>query len=172
MALTSPTTIFERPLLLLDIDGVISLFGFDPAQPPRGSYHSIDGIPHFLAGEAGAHLHTLSEPYEQVWCSGWEEKANEYLPHLLGLPGPLPFLTFERAPGRADAHWKLAAIDAHAGHRALAWIDDAFNGACHEWARRRAAPTLLLATSPERGLQRKDVAELLAWADAQAGSSD
>ncbi len=173
MAVNSPlTTLPQRPLLLLDIDGVISLFGFDPARPPRGSFHSIDGIPHFLSAEAATHLRTLSRAYEQVWCSGWEEKANEYLPHLLGLSGPLPFLSFERPPGRANAHWKLAAIDARAGHRPLAWVDDAFNEACHEWATRRAAPTLLLAASPERGLGAAEVAELLAWPGAQAPQPD
>lgn len=158
----------DRPLLLLDIDGVISLFGFEPMRPPPGSFHSIDGIPHFISAEAGVHLHALSGAYQAVWCSGWEEKANEYLPYLLGLPEPLPFLSFERSPGRANAHWKLAAIDAYAGHRPLAWVDDAFNDACHEWARRRDAPTLLVATSPRRGLVAGDVAALLAWADARA----
>lgn len=158
----------DRPLLLLDIDGVISLFGFDSLRPPPGSFHSIDGIPHFISAEAGAHLQALSDAYQPVWCSGWEEKANEYLPYLLGLPGPLPFLSFERSPGRANAHWKLAAIDAYAGRQPLAWVDDAFNGACHEWARQRAAPTLLVVTSAQRGLVSGEVATLLAWADARA----
>ncbi len=160
----------DRPLLLLDIDGVISLFGFEPLRPPPGSFHSIDGIPHFISAAAGAHLHALSDAYQPVWCSGWEEKANEYLPYLLELPGPLPFLSFERSPGRANAHWKLAAIDAYAGQRPLAWVDDAFNDGCHEWARRRAAPTLLVTTSPQRGLVWNDVAALLAWAEGRAGS--
>src|SRR5947209_14102593 len=38
----------EKPLLLVDIDGVISLFGFDGSERPEGSFHAIDGIPHFL----------------------------------------------------------------------------------------------------------------------------
>ena len=65
--------------------------------------------------------------FELVWASGWEERANEHLPHLLGLPPELPFLRFERDVGRANAHWKLDAIDAYAGERALAWVDDALN---------------------------------------------
>ncbi len=69
--------------------------------------------------------------------SGWEERAEEHLPHLLGLPAGLPFLRFARSPrDAANAHWKLDAIDAYAGTRPLAWIDDAFNEACHEWAAR------------------------------------
>jgi hypothetical protein len=31
----------NRPLLLIDIDGVISLFGFDPGLPPPGRFVSV-----------------------------------------------------------------------------------------------------------------------------------
>jgi hypothetical protein len=101
-----------------------------------------------------------------VWCSGWEEKCNEYLPAALGLPDGLPFLTFERNPGAGRAHWKLAAVEAHAGDRPLAWIDDAFNDACHEWAARRAAPTLLVETAPATGLTAAQACRLGDWARA------
>jgi hypothetical protein len=98
-----------------------------------------------------------------VWASGWEEKANEYLPHLLGLP-TLPFLSFERSPGKSNAHWKLDAIEAHAGERAMAWLDDAFNEACHEWSAARAAPTLLVQTAPHAGLTEREANRLSEWA--------
>ena len=99
---------------MVDIDGVVSLFGgsgpsarrpsapFAPTESPEeaggtaGSFHSIDGIPHFLSSTAAAHLLELASAFDLVWASGWEEKANEYLPHLLGLDGPLPFLRFAR----------------------------------------------------------------------------
>jgi hypothetical protein len=152
-----------RPLLLVDIDGVISLFGFDGADRPPGSFHWVDGMPHFLSATAAEHLLALGEDFELVWASGWEERANEHLPHLLGVPR-LPHLRFERAVGRGNAHWKLDAIEAHAGERPMAWVDDAFNDACHEWARERPAPTLLVQTSPARGLTPREVERLLGWA--------
>jgi HAD domain in Swiss Army Knife RNA repair proteins len=155
-----------KPLLMVDIDGVISLFGFEPRELPSGGFHAIDGIPHFLSAGAAEHLLALSEVFELVWASGWEEKANEYLPHLLGLPSGLPYLRFERSPGRANAHWKLAAIEQYAQGRALAWVDDAFNDACHDWARDRGAPTLLVATAPERGLTAVEADRLRAWGSA------
>lgn len=159
-----------KPLLLVDIDGVISLFGGTSASSGEmfagrtGSFHSIDGMPHFLSAGAAAHLLDLQRHFELVWCSGWEEKANEHLPHLLGLPQSLPFLRFERSVGRTNAHWKLEAIDDFAGERALAWIDDALNAACHEWARARTAPTLLVETRPEHGLTEHETKLLSAWA--------
>ena len=181
---------------MVDIDGVVSLFG--PSQPAgttgagvaperrwalsgapllssgpsetppvEGRLHAIEGIPHFLSATAAAHLLALAPLFELVWASGWEEKANEYLPRLLGLPGPLPFLRFGEAPGASAsprAHWKLDSIDGYAGERALAWIDDAFSPACHDWAKARAAPTLLVSTLPDQGLTAREAELLAAWA--------
>jgi hypothetical protein len=163
---------------MIDIDGVISLFGgggtgigagTDSYTRPEGIFRSIDGIPHFLSSVAAAHLLTLAADFDLVWCSGWEEKAEEYLPHLLGLPMGLPFLRFERGQGAGtslDGHWKLAAIDAYADDRPLAWIDDAFDDSCHAWAAARPAPTLLVQTAPEYGLTSTETQQLTEWAQA------
>ncbi len=153
-----------QPLLFVDIDGVISLFGFDPQARPPGSFHAVDGVVHFISSTAAGHLHELAGHFELVWCSGWEEKANEYLPHLLGLPGELPYLTFERNPGRVHAHWKLDAIERHAAGRPLAWIDDALDDSCRAWARSRGEPTLLVETEPPAGIGPRHVEELIAFA--------
>ena len=153
------------PLLLMDIDGVLSLFGFASSERPPGSWIQVDGSPHFISADARSHLLALGDLFEIVWCSGWEERANEHLPALLGLPGALPYLSFDRNPGRDRAHWKLAAIDAHAGpDRPLAWVDDALNDACDTWAAQRGAPTLLVRTEPAVGLTADDVSELSGWA--------
>lgn len=164
----------ERPLLMVDVDGVISLFGFPLQDPPPGSFHAIDGMPHFISAAAAEHLRSLESSFELVWASGWEERANEYLPRLLELPGPLPFLSFERHtdPGTSmRAHWKLAAIEAYAEQRPLAWIDDAFNDACEQWAQSRLAPTLLVRTEPASGLTDVHADELARWAKSSSGNS-
>jgi len=180
-ALGQPPTSTSTPLLMVDIDGVISLFGAPTREGAGGralddraldgSLHSIDGTPHFLSSTAAAHLLELSALFELVWASGWEERANEHLPHLLGLPPGLPFLSFSRSPGRSNAHWKLDAIDAYARGRPLAWVDDALNPACHEWAEARAAPTLLVQTAPEHGLTAREARRLERWARALAEGS-
>ena len=113
----------DKPLLLVDVDGVISLFGFDPARPPSGRFQMVDGIAHYLSATAGAHLRALAERYELVWCTGWEEKANDYLPHALGLGTCLPHVSFDRTAAVGDAHWKLPAIDAYAGAERLVGVD-------------------------------------------------
>lgn len=159
----------QVPLLFVDIDGVISLFGFQHAARPEGTFHTIEGIPHYISGVAARHLHDLGTRFELVWCSGWEEKANEYLPSLLDLAGPLPYLSFDRNPGRGHGHWKLAAIEAHAGARPLAWIDDALDDACRTWATTRTAATLLVPTDPAVGVTAAHVGDLVAWADRLPG---
>jgi hypothetical protein len=159
----------SQPLLLIDVDGVISLWGFDPGRPPPGRFQLVDGIAHFLSGTAGECLLELSDAFELVWCTGWEEKANDYLPFALGLPGPLPLVAFDDFDRPPAAHWKLAGIDAYAGaDRPLAWIDDAHDPRCDAWASARNAPTLLLLTDPAVGLTREHVRELLSWASRVA----
>jgi len=154
-----------RPLLFVDVDGVISLFGFPVGARPDGRFEMVDGIAHYLSATAGEHLRRLASAFEPVWCTGWEEKANEYLPHALGLGEPYPFLTFERDVGRTHAHWKLDAIEAYAGTRPLAWIDDAHDDDCRAWAAARTdrTPTLLVTTEPHAGLVEVDVDRLLGW---------
>ena len=165
-----------QPVLYVDVDGVISLWGFDPNSRPPGAFASVDGILHFLSSQAGAHLLALRDAFELVWCTGWEEKADEHLPGALGLPqlAGLEHLTFDRptsAGATTPGHWKLAAVDAHAAGRPAAWIDDALNEACEAWARERAAPTLLVVTEPAVGLVAEHAERLRAWAAGLAGDA-
>jgi hypothetical protein len=157
----------EKPLLFVDIDGVISLWGFGPDTCPPGVWRLVDGIPHFLSSTAAQALLELSADFEMVWCSGWEEKADEHLPHALGIPRALPHLSFGRPVGgrtNPHAHWKLDAIEEYAGDRPMAWIDDAHDEACRAWARARRAPTLLVVTEPSLGLGDAHAQRLRAFA--------
>ncbi len=161
----------QPPILFVDVDGVISLFGFAPdvGELP-GPLHWIDGVAHCIPEDIGGRLVTLAERFDLVWATGWEERANEYLPHLLRLPfGDLPWLSFEGRAVFGSAHWKVDAIDRYAGDRPAAWIDDNLGEECHAWAQGRAAPTLLIETSPPVGLTDEHVSELLNWADRVAG---
>ena len=152
----------SKPLLAVDIDGVISLFGFEE-RPELTQIQLVDGIPHCISLPTGDRLLRLSERFELVWASGWEDKANFYLPQLLGLP-ELPHISFDVAARSGGAHWKLAAVETYAGERPTAWIDDNFDPSCYEWAERRPAPTVLVPTEPHLGLEEGHVEALNAWA--------
>lgn len=162
----------DDPVLFVDVDGVISVFGFDPSGEMPGPFHWIDGVAHCLSAEAGARLVRLADRFELVWATGWEEKANEYLPHLLELPfRDLPTLTFDGRAVFGSSHWKLDAIDEYAGDRPAAWIDDHIEDVCVTWAREREAPTLLVPTESAVGITDDHVDELLTWARALAQRS-
>jgi hypothetical protein len=167
----------QKPLLFVDVDGVISLFGFREgyglapgnapfAGGPPGRLHSINGVMHYISERCGTFLGQLAKHYDLIWATGWEETANDYLPHLLGLPGALPYLTFDGRVAAGAAHWKIEAIASHAGDaRPLAWIDDNLDETCHAWAEQRTAPTLIIETVRHEGMNEEHVELLLHWAE-------
>ena len=155
----------NRPVLFVDVDGVISLFGFNPSDPLPGRFHSIDGILHCIGHDAAARLARLAQRYELVWATGWEEKANEYLVHILELEDQLPVLTFDGRAVFGSSHWKLEAIEEYARERPAAWIDDNLDERAERWAERRDAPTLLVRTESAAGIDEEHVELLLRWAD-------
>jgi hypothetical protein len=160
----------DRPVLAIDIDGVISLFGFDEEMQPGGAkastapgeFHLIDGMLHCISLETGPRLERLAGSYELVWASGWEDRANDHLPGILGVR-ELPYLTFDGRAVFGTAHWKLAALDDYAGPRPLAWVDDSLDESCYRWAEERSAPTLLVPTESDLGLLDVHVETLEAW---------
>ena len=118
----------ERPILAVDVDGVISLFGFEgPVKDLGGRFHLIDGMAHCISDVAGTQLRRLAEAYELIWATGWEDRANDHLPLILGLPSELPCLHFDGRARFGTAHWKLEALEQYSGQRPLAWVDDSLD---------------------------------------------
>jgi hypothetical protein len=155
----------DRPVLAVDVDGVISLFGFDEplVQRPGLSYHLIDGAPHAISDRAGPELRRLADTFELIWATGWEQRANDHLPLILGLESELPCLTFDGRARFGSAHWKLDALGEYAGNRPLAWLDDSLDESCHAWAASRGGPTLLAPTESHVGITAAHTDALLAW---------
>jgi hypothetical protein len=154
----------SRPILAVDVDGVISLFGFEEPPPRRQArFELIDGVVHCISLAAGERLLRLGEHFELAWATGWEDKANDYLPTMLGIP-ELPHLSFDGAARFGSAHWKLGPLDAYGRGRPLAWIDDNFDDSCYGWAESRAQPTLLVPTESHLGLEEAQVEALISWA--------
>lgn len=153
-----------KPVLAVDVDGVISLFGFDePPAKEQARFQLVDGIMHCISLAAGPRLQRLADHYELVWATGWEDRANDHLPQMLGL-AQLPYLSFDGTARFGSAHWKLGPLDEYCRGRAMAWIDDNLDESCYEWARDRPEPTLLVPTEPDRGLEEAQTEALIAWA--------
>jgi hypothetical protein len=62
-------------------------------------------------------------------------------------------------------HATSCPIISYAGHRPLAWIDDALPPEAHAWAANRRIPTLLIDIDPAEGLTRSVIEQSLQWAD-------
>ena len=156
-----------HPALFVDVDGVLSLFDPDGSRDMPGPFHWIDGVAHCIPPDSGPLLERLARHYELVWASGWEEKANEYLPAILDLDLDLPepnYLTFDGHASFGSSFWKIAAIDEYAGSRPVAWIDDNIDARGRRWAELRSAPTLLVDADSTVGLTRAHTELLVRWA--------
>jgi hypothetical protein len=167
----------EKPLLAVDVDGVVSLFDFE--SPPEAAdvrFELVDGVIHCISRTSGRCLRELSRHYDLVWASGWEDRTLR-LGAILDLPD-YPYLSFDRSARFGTADWKLAPLQEYARERALAWIDDSFDERCYEWARARPEPTLLMPTESSRGILEVHVEALTVWAkqldpeDAQTPDGD
>lgn len=158
----------EKPILAVDVDGVVSLFDYD--EPPEATvarFELIDGSVHCISIAAGERLRRLSESFDLIWATGWEERANQHISPLLGLP-ELPYLAFEGSARFGSAHWKVPPLDGFTHDKAVAWIDDSFDEPCYRWARGRSEPTLLVPTESPIGLEEAQTEALLAWARSLA----
>lgn len=150
-----------RPLLFLDVDGVLHLWGdeSEPMSHARLGHHTIryaTALPQRLA--------RLGAAFTLVWATTWGDDANDVLCPLFGIE-PLAVVRFdvdETGPGEM---FKLPAIRRFAGEEPCAWIDDEpFGEDALHWERTRQAPTLLMPTDPAIGLGAHELERLLDFA--------
>jgi Swiss Army Knife RNA repair-like protein len=150
------------PLLLLDVDGVLNPFAAPGCPPGYTEHHFFPGEePVRLSRAHGPWLAELATRFQIVWATAWGADANQLLAPLLQLP-ELPVIPFPPVPFHPRD--KLPAITRYAGHRPLAWIDDALPPEAHTWGASRRTPTLLISTDPAEGLTRPAIDQALQWA--------
>ncbi len=158
-ALHSSSNPATKPLLLLDIDGVLSPFGGGP--PPGFKRETVGSYEVIWSPQHRDWLLQLSQSFQLVWATTWEHSANEAMSPILQL-GQLSVIEFDRGTGDT---WKLPSVQEFVGNRPAAWIDDDLYLDAHEWARQRDAPTLLIRTSSSVGLTKAHVDQLQTFAD-------
>lgn len=158
----------SKPILLLDVDGVLNAFGEDKPALEEVWMHG----PYVISQPEGTRLRVaeLSEVFDIVWTTAWEEQAPEEWPaHLGGLGADWPYIAW-RWPYDVRGTWKLPDVvawaESHAKGRPLAWLDDDLWNDARAWAATRnelRAPTLLVTTIPHLGMTATDHAELMAF---------
>jgi hypothetical protein len=127
-----------RPLLLVDIDGVLSVY--DVEACPEGyeefQLFADDPEPSLLCRAHARWLAELARAFDLVWASAWGLQANERLRPVLGLD-PLPFVPMPPIP--FDPTEKVPAIEAYIGDRPAASLDDLSGDEARQWAEPRRA---------------------------------
>jgi hypothetical protein len=157
-----------RPLLLVDVDGVLNPWA--AAGCPAG-YQEFDFFPGeriLLFPGHGKLLTTLAQSFELVWATAWQLNANRLISPVLGI-GELPVIEFPR-DGRDQYFRKLPAVIDAVGDRPCAWIDDEHRPDHYAWAERRGVPTWMMDIDPAVGLTARDAERLTAWAAGLPGA--
>lgn len=122
----------ERPLLFLDVDGVISPVGSNP--PPGFTRVAADDFSVVWNPAHRTSFAVLADLFEVVWATTWEHQANTAFSPRLGFPD-LPVIEFSEQ--RKGDTWKLADIADYAGDRPAAWVDDSLFTDAFRWAETR-----------------------------------
>ncbi len=146
----------DKPLLILDVDGVVLPYLpnlYRGPAPPGFRDARAWGFNVWVPEHLPAALQALALRFEVVWCTDWEDAANTEAGELFGLP-ELPVLRADRAQ---RGWWKLRAVADYAGERPLAWADDQMSSSARHWASSRNAPTLLLRPRPDCGLSPRQL---------------
>ena len=153
------TDIHSRPLLLVDVDGVLQPVG--RSVPPGFERFTDDESVVVLCRKHGDWLTHLATTFDLVWATTWGATANRAIGRRLGLP-ELPHVDLSNLPRSGTR--KLGAVTHFVGDRAAAWIDDELYEDALDWAAGRPAPTLLRRTASGVGLTEADVHALDAFA--------
>lgn len=175
----------DRPLLLIDVDGVLNPLGPPADRPGHIAQHVDDerGKTYLLRlnPEHGQWLLGLSNAYDLAWCTTWWRRIDVIAP-LVGLPLGLPAVPITRWSGN-DWPYQCSPKTPHVRRftsgRAVAWIDDDFLQITADY-RTLSAPAddrnlltggtppaqdvLLLPAYPKLGLQRRHIEQARVWA--------
>lgn len=145
-------SLMTRPVLALDVDGVLNPSGSLSNLDPGCELHRIEipacDVPDspLVSGSGtrdlsttvalnpslhGAWITRLRGEYDVVWATTWEHTANTHLAPLLGidpLPVGISVTTYPTYRGEDDdgivSAWKARALSQSYPDRALVWIDD------------------------------------------------
>lgn len=168
-----------RPLLFIDVDGVLNPYAAKPHRRPDGYVtHRMrptgwdqpwqKPLRVWLNPAHGPLL--LGLPFDLVWGTTWRHEANEWIAPHLGLP-ELPVVDFDETRRPVNdrmpdgTYWKTHQLVEYAAGRPFAWVDDEITVLDRDYAdRAHLGPALLHHVSPRRGLLDADFRTLRVWA--------
>jgi hypothetical protein len=149
-----------KPILLLDVDGVLNPFPDTPEGYSEYNFFAEDDEPIRLNSRHAEWLQELAEIFDIAWVSAWGKAANELICPIFGLPS---FPVVVLPPPPFEPHEKVPAVAAFTEQRPAAWLEDDVTPEARAWAAQRTVPALVLEVNPATGLTGDVVDELRAW---------
>jgi hypothetical protein len=158
-----------RPLLILDVDGVLNPHRprADPEPPWIIFEADWSGYVVALNPEHGKQLLALAERTgcEIVWGTSWEEHANAEVSPRLGLPS-LEVIQVNTQPSVLDSMvlWKTGHIASYAAGRPFVWLDDHPGDVDSKFLASHGAPHhLIIQIDADEGLQDHHLRQAEKW---------
>ncbi|WP_326646606.1 HAD domain-containing protein [Streptosporangium sp. NBC_01755] len=169
-----------RPLILIDVDGVLNPFRKPGPEWIRTkcsaggrSYNMILNPEHgpkllAVAAETGAEL---------VWATTWEHDANREISPKIGLPG-LPVIEVERDNQHLHLHdpvrHKTPHVAAWVKGRPFVWLDDYLTDRDEAYLRDHegVGDFLIIHVDDGLGITDDDLAEAAAWLTEHAAAGE
>lgn len=178
-----------KPLLLVDVDGVLNAFGTwaDPSVSVKTEMRFEANGASSRERASGQHryytinvpvgttkrLNYLTTLFECVWATTWEHLAGTELSPMLGVGADWPVIEVMKGRdspqlpnGRWSQTWKLPEVwrwcEENAGDRKVAWIDDDLSEDAMDWAVGNGYHLQRIA--PSTGLTKLDVRALKGYA--------
>ena len=161
----------ERPWLLIDVDGVLNplivVDGFEIHElRPIGWTGPPLNVQ--LSGRHGEWINALTDIFDLVWATTWEQSANVLIAPIVGLPTDLPVIPFTepRLRHNWNVSFKSPAVAAYVGSHPFVWLDDSITEADTAWFSQLpgVGPFLLQSIDPMVGLTEQDCQAVREWA--------
>lgn len=157
----------ERPILLLDVDGVLNCSGESPWPDAKTTWPQV----RHEWGASRCRVTTsprigdalLSLDVEIRWLTTWGHDANRRISPRAGLPQRLPVAGVPVESDHGKMRWKVdVVVDTVKLGRFVIWVDDDAERQLEDEIRSRAAGAelLVLRTDPQTGLTPDEVEHL------------
>src|SRR5690606_25793675 len=158
----------ERPLVLLDVDGVLIALALQPGPAwERHTCHSCNG--NYRVRHNPAHRPTLLKLAEEtgaelVWATTWCDDANREIGPKIGLP-ELPVIDVLSGKDEPWVNAKVPPVADYVNGRPFVWLDDDLNDDDHAYLRRHegVGEFLIVDVAPRSGLSAYHVQQAADW---------